>query len=287
MARNGVSEQHGQIFRERFRNRQTARLGDDAVGRAHHHLNVVHEAVGADDAVAVVPRGEFLHVHLHFAVVAADDEHLERHADLHDFFDGLDVLGVSHAAAHQQNGVHLGVDAKRIGRFLTVEVLIELGVHRNAERQDALPRHAALHAAVGQQLARRDDILHARHVLPVRVERVVGDDADGHDVRELFALFQLVHHLRRENVCADDNVRLAVGNDAGELGRAQSVDDVDDARRGGEIACAVVLRELIDQSIKRLHMLGREQIALVDRGFNQVADVGVDVERIDLGALAF
>lgn len=64
-------------------------------------------------------------------------------------------------------------------------------------------------------------------------------------------------------------------------------EDVEDARRGGEIACAVVLRELIDQTVKRLHMLGREQIALVDRGFNQVADVGVDVERIDLGTLAF
>ena len=285
VTRDGVCQQHGQILRERLRDRQAARLGNDAVGRTHHHLNVVHKAIGADDAVSVIACGEFFNVHLHFLVVAADDEHLERHTDLHDLFDSLYVLCVSHAAAHQQDGMHIRVDAELLRRRTAVEALVELRMHRNAERQDALTRHAALHAAVGQQLARRDDILHARHILPVRMERVVRDDADGHDVRELFPLFQLIHHLRGENMRADDDVRLAVGNDAREFGRAEGIDDIDDARCRGEIARAVVLCQLIDQTVQRLHMLGGEQISLVDRGFNEVADIGVHIERVHLRPL--
>ena len=110
----------------------------------------MHKAIGADDAVSVVARGEFFNVHLHFLVIAADDEHLERHADLHDLFDGLYVFCVSHAAAHQQNGMHIRVDAELRRCRTAVEALVELRMHRNAERQDALTRHAALHAAVGQ-----------------------------------------------------------------------------------------------------------------------------------------
>ena len=84
---------------------------------------------------------------------------------------------------------------------------------------------------------------------------------------------------------ADDDVRLAVGNDAREFGRAEGIDDIDDARRRGEIARAVVLCQLIDQTIQSLHMLGGEQISLVDRGFNEVADIGVHIERVHLRPL--
>ena len=83
----------------------------------------------------------------------------------------------------------------------------------------------------------------------------------------------------------DDNIGHMVRNDLGKLGRTECVDDIDNARRRVKIACAVVLGQLVDQTVQRLHMLGGEQISLVDRGFNEVADIGVHIERVHLRPL--
>ena len=81
-------------------------------------------------------------------------------------------------------------------------------------------------------------------------------------------------------------IRRIAGQHLGELGCAERVDDVDDAGRAGKIARPIVLRQLIDQTVQCLHMLGRKQIAFVDRGFDQVADVGIYIERMHFRALA-
>lgn len=88
-----------------------------------------------------------------------------------------------------------------------------------------------LYTAVGEQFTRGDDVLHARHILPVRVERVVGNNADGLDIGEFFAFFQFIDHLRCKNVRTDDNIGHMVRNDLGKLGRTECVDDIDNARR--------------------------------------------------------
>ena len=106
------------------------------------------------------------------------------------------MVGVAHAAAHQQDGFLIRVNAEAVPPRPRGTAFVEFRVHRNAERQDAVLRNAALYTAVGEQFTRGDDVLHARHILPVRVERVVGNNADGLDIGEFFAFFQLIDHLR-------------------------------------------------------------------------------------------
>ena len=223
----------------------------------------------------------------HLFVVATYHKKLERRTDLRQAFDVLHMVGVAHAAAHQQDGFLIRVNAELCRRVLAGQLFVEFRVHRNAERQDAVLRNAALHTAVGEQFTRGDDVLHARHILPVRVERVVGNNADGLDIGEFFALFQLIDHLCGKNVRTDDNIGHMVRNDLGKLGRTECVDDIDNARRRVKIACAVVLGQLVDQTVQRLHVLGGEQIALVDGGFDQVADIGVNIQRVNFRALGF
>ena len=74
-----------------------------------------------------------------------------------------------------------------------------------------------------------------RHIFPVGMQGVVGHDADGFDIVKLFPLFQFIHHLRGENVRAEDHVGRVARDHPGELGRPEGVDDVDDAGAGGEI----------------------------------------------------
>ena len=85
----------------------------------------------------------------------------------------------------------------------------------------------------------------------------------------------------------DDNIGHMVRNDLGKLGRTECVDDIDNARRRVKIACAVVLGQLVDQTVQRLHVFGGEQIALVDGGFDQVADIGVNIQCVNFRALGF
>ena len=118
------------------------------------------------------------------------------------------------------------------------------------------------------------------------MQGVVGDNADGLNIRQLFALFELIHHLRGKNMRADDRVGRIAGEYLGKLGCAERVDDIDDAGRRGKIACAVVFRQLVDQTVQRLHVLGRKQIAFVDRGFDQIADIGVHIQRVHFSAAA-
>ena len=42
------------------------------------------------------------------------------------------------------------------------------------------------------------------------------------------------------------------------------------------------IRDRVDQTVQRLHVLGGEQIALVDGGFDQVADIGVNLSLIHI-----
>ena len=121
-----------------------------------------------------------------------------------------------HAAAHQQDGFLIRVNAELCRRVLAGQLFVEFRVHRNAERQDAVLRNAALYTAVGEQFTRGDDVLHARHILPVRVERVVGNNADGLNIGEFFA-FQLIDHLRCKNMRTDDNIGHMVRNDLANL----------------------------------------------------------------------
>ena len=286
MARDRVDQQHGQVFSQRFRNSQSARLGDNAVGCAHHHFHVMHKTVGLDHAVAFIARCELLDTELHLLVVAAYDQQLQRQADGGQLFQNLDMVGISHAAAHQQDGAHVRINAKLRSCVCAGQALVELGMHRDAEWQDAALRDAALDTAVRQQFAGRHDVLHARHIFPIGMQGVIGDNADGRDIIQLFALFQLVHHLCGKDVRAQDNIRRIACQHLGKFGRAKRVDDVDDAGGARKIACPVVFRQLIDQTVQRLHVLGGKQIAFIDGIFDQVADIGVNVERMHFSPLA-
>ena len=83
-----------------------------------------------------------------------------------------------------------------------------------------------------------------------------------------------------------DDVRRIAGQHLGEFGRAERVDDIDNAGCAGKIACPVVFRQLVYQTVQRLHMLGGKQVALIDCGLDQVADIGVNIERMHFRAFA-
>ena len=119
--------------------------------------------------------------------------------------------------------------------------LVKLGMNRDAKGQNAVCLDALFDRAVGEQLARRHDILDARHFLPVRMQGVVGDDADGGRGQQR-ALFEVVHQLCGEDVGAYNGIRRKIVDHAGKFGRAQRVDDVDDGHAGGKIAAAAVFR---------------------------------------------
>lgn len=95
--RNGIDQNHRQVFGKRFGNGQTAGLGDDAVGCAHHHFDIIDKAIGQHGACPVIGferAGQFAVLPL---VVSAYDEKLEVNSDGRKALDELFVVGISHA----------------------------------------------------------------------------------------------------------------------------------------------------------------------------------------------
>ena len=76
---------------------------------------------------------------------------------------------------------------------------------------DNLAPDSLFDRTIGQRFAGDDKMVHGRQRLPVGMDGVVG--ADAQKLGAAAALFlELVHQLRRKNVCADDKVRVQLAN---------------------------------------------------------------------------
>ena len=140
---------------------------------------------------------------------AAHGENLKIYAGIGNMLHGLRTISVSHAAAHDEQYRTLGIQSKLSARLCLLYVLIEFRMNRNAKRQQPLFRNAALYRSLGNQLARYDESIHVQHILPIRMDAIVGCDADARRCDHA-ALLHLADQMRREHVCAHNRIRLKI-----------------------------------------------------------------------------
>ena len=225
LSRNRVDQNHRHALGNRFGHCQSAGLCDDAVCRAHEQLDIVHKPHDPQRAVAAVFLFKCLQAVIGALVVAADGKDLAVQSQLGDLAHQLAAVAIAHAAAHDQHRAPFRVQLQLRTGVLFGNIPVEFRMNRNSQRQNALLRDAALDCGMRNQLACRDQRFHVDDILPVRVDAVVGHDADARCIHHV-PVFHFADQMRRKHMCAYNCIRLEVVDKMLELKRAERVDNL-------------------------------------------------------------
>lgn len=115
LSRNRIRQNHRQSLCNGFRDRQAARLGNDAVRRTHQHIYVVHKSHHANAAHTGIVIQKILQMLICLFIVAAHGENLKIYTGIGNMLHGLRTVSVSHAAAHDEQYRTLGIPVQAVG----------------------------------------------------------------------------------------------------------------------------------------------------------------------------